>query len=493
MKIDSIQTHAANRPQALACIDLATNRQWEYAKLHSQINQVANWLIATLGTHSAERIGVISKNCVEMIIINIACVRAGKIFVPINFRLSVREIAVLLEDCEASLVFYDASLEHLDVGSEWLDIASLLALVENFETTMIEQRHREFEEVSTILYTSGTSGVPKGVMLSEQNAFWSQYNFNTSNQVSSKSIFLCDMPLFHTAGLLANTRAPLLAGGCVLISSGFDVQRSIEYLSNPSYKITHYFCAAQMAQMMWNHPCFDATKMQHLVVLATGGSPNPKVQIERFLGANIPMADGFGMSETGSTTIMPISNPALVLEKAGSCGLPFISIELKIVDDHDNELENNQAGELWVKGPSVTKGYWNKPKLSKDAFSPDGWFKTGDVAKRDDDGFYFLLERKKDMFISGGENIYPNEIESCIIELEQIAEVAVIGVDDEQWGEVGLAFVVVREGHTISIQDITAHCISTIAKYKVPKTIKIVSTIPRTSSGKVQKHLLKSE
>jgi fatty-acyl-CoA synthase len=299
------------------------------------------------------------------------------------------------------------------------------------------------------------------------------------------------MPLFHTAGLYAATRVPIQAGGCVLISRGFDPEQTLSRLADPALGITHYFSVPQMAARLWNQPGFKPEMLHGLVGWAIGGAPNPKAQTERFVNAGIKITEGFGMSETGSNFGMPTHDSALLKRKAGSCGLPFMTVEAKIVDDEGKELPNGHTGELWLRGPCITSGYWNQPETTAKAFSDD-WFMTGDAAVKDADGFYYIADRKKDMYISGGENVYPAEIEAAICELAYVAECAVVGVPDAQWGEVGRVYVVPVPGRAITAEEVISHCARRLAKFKIPKSAVITDSLPRTASGKLQKHLLKS-
>ena len=342
----------------------------------------------------------------------------------------------------------------------------------------------------TLLYTSGTSGAPKGVIVTAANAFWGNTNFAQGNGVDSASTFLCDMPLFHTAGLFAAVRAPLLAGGAVWISAGFDPAKAIARIADPALGITHYFSVPQMAATLWQHPDFAPDKFALLKVYATGGAPNPPAQVARFVRAGIPMSDGFGMSETGSNFGMPVSDPDLLVTNAGSCGLPFRAVQSRIVDHRGDDVATGEAGELWLKGPSITPGYWNQPELTAAAFR-DGWFKTGDIARRDADDFTFIVDRRKDMYISGGENIYPAEVEAVLAELPGIAQAAVIGVPGARWGEVGKALLVLRPGTDLTAEAALSHCLMRLAKFKVPASAVIVESLPSTASGKVLKHLLR--
>jgi fatty-acyl-CoA synthase len=488
--VDAVATHARARRDLLAMVDLASGRRWSWRALDRSVNQVAHWLTGALGPSSGARVATLARNADWMVVLQLACVRAGAIFVPFNWRLAEAELRALTADASPVVLFHDAEFP-LDLAPRCLVLNDLAALTADQPDTALPIEARQlWDAPSTLLYTSGTSGRPKGVMISEANAFFGCSNFINGNRVSCDSVFLCDMPLFHTAGLFAATRSPVQAGACVLISKGFDPAVTLARLADPLLGITHYFSVPQMAQMLWNQPGFDPAALTRLEVYATGGAPNPKVQIERFVSAGVPMSDGFGMSETCSNFAMPVEDRALMVEKAGSIGMPLLMLDVRIVDDDGVDMADGETGELWLRGPSITKGYWNQPELTAKAFH-DGWFKTGDAARRDADGFYYLVDRKKDMFISGGENVYPAEIEAVVAELASVAECAVIGVPDEKWGEVGHAVVIPVGGSAIEADAILSHCRARLAAFKVPKSVAVVSEIPRTASGKVQKHILR--
>jgi fatty-acyl-CoA synthase len=484
--IDPIATHAGATPLALAIGDAETGQRWSYQALDAAINRSAHWLVDQLGPASGARVATLSRNSVAMMIVHFACVRAGAIFVPFNWRLAKPEIDALIADATPAILFRDLEF---DVAATHI-LADLDTLTAYASPTLVNAR-RDFEAVTTLLYTSGTSGKPKGVMISESNAIWGNINFVIGNGVSAASVFLCDMPLFHTAGLFAAARVPLFAGGAVWITKGFDATKTLARIADPVFGITHYFSVPQMAQMLWNEPGFDPAMLRGLHVWATGGAPNPAAQIERFVRAGINMSEGFGMTETGSNHGMPIGDKARMIDKAGSCGLPYIALQTRIVNDTGCDVATGETGELWLKGPSVTKGYWNQPEATGAAFH-DGWFKTGDAARQDADGFFYLVDRQKDMYISGGENVYPAEVEAVLAEMEDIAESAVIGIPDAQWGEVGQAFVIGRHGALLEPHAILLHCQARLAKFKVPRSIIVAESIPRTASGKIQKHLLKA-
>jgi fatty-acyl-CoA synthase len=423
-----------------------------------------------------------------MLILQLGCVRAGAVFVPLNWRLTPVELAALIADAGPNLLFHDGDSGDVAAGLG-VELASLSAL-EAMEGAPPVSAPRPWDQPATLLYTSGTSGRPKGVILTESNAFFGCINFVLGNRVGRTSVFLCDMPLFHTAGLFAAARVPLLGGGSVLISKGFDAEKTLIRLGDRALGVTHYFSVPQMAQRLWQEPGFDPARLRRLEYWATGGAPNPAAQIERFVRAGINMSNGFGMSETGSNYGMPMDDPDLVVAKGGSCGLPYAFVETRIADEDGNELPPGETGELWLAGPSVTPGYWNRPEENEAAFSGK-WFRTGDAALVDEDGYLYVVDRRKDMYISGGENVFPAEVEAALAEMAEIAEAAVIGVPDQRWGEVGRAYLIPRAGHAIDAASVLAHCGARLARFKVPVTVAIVEAIPRTASGKVLKHVLR--
>lgn len=487
--LDAIATYARAMPNHLAIGDLKSGRRWTYAALHAAVDRLAAWVVDELGEATGARLATLSKNNAEMVILQLACIRSGTVFMPLNWRLAVPELAVLLDDAEPSLLFCQAGMSPPENAPRIVDIDEMLTLGDDGAAPPATAR-RSLEDVSTLLYTSGTSGRPKGVMLSERNNFWGCTNLIHGNAVNPSSTFLCDMPLFHTAGLMAATRTPLLAGGAVVISEGFDPEATLARMVDPDLAITHYFSVPQMAATLWNRPEFDAAKLHKLVAWAIGGAPNPKAVTERFVGAGVRISEGFGMSEAGSCMAIPPFELPEMLRKAGSCGLPLMTMQAKIVDDHGEEVGPGVHGELLLTGPSIAMGYWNQPELTAKVFA-DGWFHTGDAAMRDAEGYFFIVDRKKDMYISGGENVYPAEVEAAIAELSDVAECAVVGVPDERWGEVGRAYIIPVAGRDVTADAVMAHCFARLAKFKVPKTIVLTDAIPRTGSGKVQKHILR--
>ncbi len=486
---DPVATHAVSRPAAPAMVDLESQRRWTYAQLDATIDRLAAWIVDAFGPASGVRLATLSRNRAEMLILQLAGVRAGTLFTPFNWRLAPPEIEALAADAKPEIVFHEADFTPPSAARRALPITQLTQLGIDAAKPPRGAR-RPFDAVTTILYTSGTSGRPKGVMLSESNSFWGCTNFILGNDVTVHSVFLCDMPLFHTAGLFTAARVPLLAGGRVLVSQGFDPRRTLERLTDPALGVTHYFSVPQMAARLWNEPGFRPTSLRKLVSWAIGGAPNPKALTQRFVDEGIRIAEGFGMSESGSNFGMPPFDLEVLRRKAGSCGLPFMLLEARVVDAEGNDVPAGEVGELWMRGPSITSGYWNQPQTTARAFR-DGWFITGDAARVDEDGFWYIVDRRKDMYISGGENVFPAEVEAAIAELTDVAECAVVGVPDERWGEVGRAYVIPVAGRMLSAETVLAHCTQRLAKFKVPTSIVLTDHVPRTASGKVQKHLLK--
>ena len=497
--LDFIAHHARVMPNKIAATEFASGRSWTYAQFDADARR-AEWVLRDrIADPAGARVAVLSRNSVAMLIVQLACIRSGAIFVPLNFRLAAPEIAFLLADCRPALLIHEGALDALvpdapsfpriRIGDDRDELAEAMADAPAPTDVGIGARI-DPETVITILYSSGTTGRPKGALVSMLNGFTGGLGLALGTDVTMRSAFLIDMPLFHTAGLFGACWACLILGGTVHVSQKFDAPVTYRRLTDPALGITHYFSVTQMAMLLRQLPEFDGPALAKLTAYITGGSPNPEPHHRRWLDDGVHMANGWGMSETCSSTALPIGDIGLLRAKAGSAGLPHLSVELKIVDDAGNALPDGEVGEIWIRGATVSSGYWERPELNARAFA-DGWFKTGDAAFRDADGYYTLVDRIKEMYISGGENVYPAEVEAAITELHEVGEVAVIGVADEKWGEVGCAFVIPRPGSSLTPQQVIGHCKARLAGYKVPKSVVVTDAIERTASGKVQKHVLR--
>lgn len=483
--MDHVALQARLQPRGVAAVELAGGRRWTYAELDADIGRAVG-VLRRRGVGEGDRLAVLAKNRVLLAILHLACARLGAMFVPLNWRLSAGEIAALVEDAEPALIVGDAQLGV--VGLEGVDLDVLQAEVDTAEPDTATRADRE--RPSLILYTSGTSGRPKGVLLSERNLDQTAINFGRLGKVSHQSAFLVDAPMFHIIGLVTSVRPALMHGGTILVSDGFEPGRTLSRLGDPALGVTHYFCVPQMAAMLHRHPGFDAAALRRLTAVFTGGAPHPAADIRAWLAEGVPVVDGYGMSEAGTVFGMP-ADVALIDARAGSAGVAMSSVATRIVDEHDNDCPPGVAGELLLKGDNVFKGYWRRPEETERAFTADGWFRTGDVARADAEGYHWLVDRKKDMFISGGENIYPAEIEAALADHPAIAECAVVGVPDPRWGEIGHLVVTCRDGAALDLTVILSHLENRLARYKLPKALTLVAALPRTASGKIQKTVLR--
>lgn len=487
--MDDPGVQARLQPDALAVYEFATNRRWNYAEWNDAIARAAGLLVGHYGIKPGERIAALGRNCAEQALLHLACARIGAIFVPLNWRLAVPEQMRLLEDCDPALLVGDSEfLAPLAAPLRQVELGALRGQIE--QAVPLPPMPFDRSCPSLILYTSGTSGRPKGVLLSERNITQTAVNFGMLARVTHQSAMLAETPMFHVIGIITNLRPAFMRGGAVLVSEGFDPARTLARLSDPALNITHYFCVPQMAKMLRNTEGFDPTKLHNLTAIFSGGAPHPAADIRAWLQDGIPIADGFGMSEAGTVSCMPIHIP-LIDQKAGSAGLIPPAIQTRIVDAEGQGVSPGTAGELLLKGDNIFTGYWRAPEETARAFTEDGWFRTGDIARQDEDGFLFLVDRKKDMFISGGENVYPVEIEAALAALPGIREAAVVGVPDERWGEVGHLVAVVAENGPDEAM-IRAFLGTRLARYKIPKYISFLEALPRTGSGKIQKTILRA-
>lgn len=485
--IDHVGVQARLQPDRLAAADLTSGRRWLYRDLDLAIGRCVRELIRH-GCQPGDRIATLARNRVELVILHLACARLGLIYVPINWRLSPLEIRALVQDAEPRLVFGDQELARAEI--EGLDVADLALALSEGEPTQVEPFDRS--RPSLILYTSGTSGRPKGVLLSERNLDQTAINFGCLGRVTHESVFLNDAPMFHIIGLVTTVRPPLLKGGAFLVSDGFDPARTLGRMEDPAHAVTHYFCVPQMATALRSHPRFAPERLRGLTAIFTGGAPHAPADIRAWLECGIAIVDGFGMSEAGTVFGMPVDRQEIAA-RAGSAGIAMPEVGTRIVDERGRDCTPGQAGELLLRGDNLFSEYWRRPEETRDAFTVDGWFRTGDIAVRDEAGFHWLVDRKKDMFISGGENVYPAEIEAALADHPRIGECAVVGLPDAVWGEVGCLVVTSEDGEEIDLAAVLAHLEPRLARYKLPKLLRRVAVLPRTGSGKVQKSKLKAQ
>ena len=296
------------------------------------------------------------------------------------------------------------------------------------------------------------------------------------------------LPLFHTGGLNCYTNPVLHAGGTVLIMRAFDPGQALQLISDPAHGINQFFGVPAIYQFMAQHPAFASADFCRLVIGGVGGAPMPVPLLKVWEARGVALQQGYGMTETSPAVLTLDKEDAA--RKAGSSGKPVLHTEVRIVRPDGTDAGVGELGELWVRGPNVTPGYWNKPDANASSFT-DGWLHTGDATRVDEEGFYYIVDRWKDMYISGGENVYPAEVESVLHQLTAIAEAAIIGIQNEQWGEVGMAIVAVKPGHTLTAEEIHAHCQANLARFKCPRLIEFVDALPRNATGKIHKPTLR--
>lgn len=495
---DPIAHHAASRPDHVACVSLVTGDRFTYEQLNSEVARCASFLRSVIAEPRGARIAFMGRNSIRTIELFYACARIGAIFVPLNYRLSGAELKKLIDDADPSILIFDSEFypqaKQASGGTEtrrmlpispWYDYVALaMSGLKPDETVAIDA-----DAPWCLLYTSGTTGRPKGVIVTAHTAFHSAANFHHLSCVSGDSVSLCNIPLFHVAGLLAVLHTTLVAGATVLIIDRFFPDETLKQLSDRSLGITHGFLTPHMAKLLRREPSFEHTDLSHLSSICSGGGPLPPSLVQDFLARGVLLTDGYGSTEAGTIMGMPL-DAALTKAKPGSCGIPGPGVEVRLVGSDGADVAEGEIGEIRVRGPAVTPGYWNQPMATADAFC-DGWLRTGDAARRDADEFYYIVGRCKDMYISGGEKVYPPEVENVLADIESVADVAVIGVPDQRLGEVGVAYLVVTPGASVMVEDVIAWCNETLARYKHPRHVKFVPEIPRTATGKVNKDMLR--
>ncbi len=449
-----------------------------------------------------DRVAVLLYNGAEFLEVYFACAKIGAIFVPVNFRLAPSEAAYILADCGARVLFHDGGLAatagQMGVavpgvrlvgvgGSGGGDGSGYEGLLSGAEETEPAD-DVTLDDYQLIMYTSGTTGRPKGAVISHGNTYFNSVNGHLAYPILSTDTTYVAAPLFHMGALNIFTTPTIHAGGAVFLERAFDPVRTLEAIEREH--VTTMFGPPTMFQMMLQAPNWSSADLTSLRFLFVGGAPCPLSVIEAYETRGVALAQGFGLTETSPfVTLLPMEDAT---RKLGSVGLPVFHSDVCVAGEDGRQLGPGERGELLTRGPHVFQAYWKNPEATRDAIV-DGWFKTGDIGYRDQEGYYYLVDRKKDMVISGGENIYPAELERILEGHPAVAEVAVIGVADEKWGEVPLAVVVRRPGLAVDGDSLLEFLRSRIASYKVPRSVVFVDALPRSATGKVLKPALRAE
>ncbi|HEX9712024.1 MAG TPA: long-chain fatty acid--CoA ligase [Actinomycetota bacterium] len=472
------------------------DRSVTYAELDARAARCANALTAA-GIGPGDRVAAYLDTGLEYVDLLFACARIGAILVPLSTRLAPPELAFMTEDSGAALLVYDAArAEAVKAFRPQTGVRAAFAVGDaddpSYEAAVAaaSPEHEPADigpdEVLAIFYTSGTTGRPKGAMLTHGNFFWTNLNMLVSSGFEQDERTLVVLPLFHVGGWNVNTLAVWWVGGTVLLERSFDPERALALIAEQ--RVTSMMGVPTIYQMMADDPSFAATDLSSVRTFVCGGAPLPVSLIERYQQRGIRFVQGYGLTEAAPNCLILPPEDAVV--KAGAAGRPYFFTDVRVVDEADEPVPPGGAGEVIVRGPSVMKGYWRRPEETARALR-GGWLRTGDVGRIDADGYVFIVDRVKDMFISGGENVYPAEVEGVLHGHPDVAEAAVIGVPDERWGEVGRAIVVLRSGATTTEAALKTFCAEQLARFKVPTSVVFADTLPRNATGKLLKQQLR--
>ncbi len=495
-----LERRADIHPDKPALVD--GERVVTYLALRDRVAAVAAGLRAR-GVVRGDRVGILSMNRAEYVEALFAAARLGAIAVPLNWRLSAPEVAFQLGDSGPKVLLVDQHLFELantvrtraeaqtietfvgfDGDGPRVPWAEPYAALLQGGATPPEGR---FDDPLLIMYTAGTTGRPKGAVLTQATQLWNSVNIGTSIDLTSADVTLNLLPMFHTGGIGLFTLPSVHHGATAILQREFDPEETTRLIAR--HGVTAMFGVPAIYLALLASEAFRGADLSR-TRFSCGGAPCPLTIIEAFRERRLLFQQGYGLTETAPTCLLIPAADAF--RKAGSAGKAAMHVEVRVVDDDGRDVPPGGTGEVWTRGPNLFSGYWQRPDATAQAFS-DGWFKTGDLARIDTEGFIYIVDRKKDMMISGGENIYPAEIEDVLYRHPAIADVAVIGVPHEKWGEAPRAIVVLKPGARLTAQDLVAFCDGRLARYKIPRSVAFVDVLPRNAAGKVLKRVLREQ
>jgi len=498
---DWAEHQAMLRPNNVAINDIDTGREFTYLDLNDRSEALAAWL-QERDVQPGDRVAILARNCTEFVELQFACGKIGVIAVPLNWRLTEKELDYIVKDCTPTVLLYDVKFQDMaNYLQQNCDVTTLLEIDTSngecaYEQALASQKsgcsavEMCHDDTAMIMYTSGTTGFPKGAKITHQMNFYNCVNLGIPARISPETVQLVVLPLFHTGGLNCYANPVLHAGGRLVLLREFAPATALAVLGDPELGVTHFFAIPAAYQFMMLHSDFETTDFSRLMIAGVGGAPCAEAILKTWLARGVSVFQGWGMTETSPGGTALDTNDAI--RKLGSAGKPLMHTELKIVAADGLEVPQGDVGELLIKGPNITPGYWNNQEATEDAFV-DGWLKTGDAAREDDEGFFYIVDRSKDMYISGGENVYPAEVENVLYDLPQVAEAAVIGIPDKRWGETGMAILVLKNDASLEDKEVIAHCREYLAKFKVPHAVAYVDVLPRNATGKVLKRKLREQ
>jgi fatty-acyl-CoA synthase len=463
LTIDRIIRDRARITPARVAIQEA-RRSWTYAELDARSDELAGGL-----THG-DRVSTLTGNTGEHAALMFACAKAGAILHPISWRLAPAEVAYQLDNAEPSIFLVEDDYRAL--GEAALELASVRPAREVPARANPAAPHDD--DPLFLIYTSGTTGKPKGALLTHANCFWTNLSFDLATGVRPDDVILQVLPQFHCGGWNVQTILAWWKGARLVLERGFDAARALELIERE--RVTTMMGVPANYLFMAQEPRFAAADLASLRLAVVGGAPMPETLLDAWSARGVDIVQGYGLTEAAPNVLCLA--PSDARRKAGWAGKPYPYVECEV----------STEGELLVRGPNVFPGYWRNDDATAGAFHDD-WLLTGDVAERDPEGNYRILGRLKDMIVSGGENVYPAEIESVLHEHPAVADAAVVGVADERWGEVSAAFVVLAS--PVAEDELREHCLARLARFKVPKSFHVVDELPRNSLGKIDKSALK--
>jgi len=496
-------TRAKLNPDDLFAICDDDGRTYTNAEFNRRVNRLANAL-PSMGIKRGGLVAALFPNNPEFLELLFAAGKIGAIMVPLNFRLAPPELAYQLDDSGATILFYTnefafqtAALKGLAKGVKHYvavgegiegdtDYESWIA--EFPDTEPVVEQEVGLDDPHFIMYTSGTTGRPKGAVLTHGNTVWNGVNAVLAYSLSGTDAILVSTPMFHIWGLSAAATPIIYSGGKVVLTRFFVPDQVIDAIGR--HGPTIMFGIPIMFLLMSQSEKFDSGDFSSIRMMLAGGAPVPVPLIERYQEKGVVFSQAYGLTET-SPAVSGLSEVDAI-RKRGSAGKPFFHVDVRIFDDGDDEMPTGEMGEIVVKGPNVFKEYWNMPEETAEALR-GGWFHTGDMGRFDDEGYLWIVDRKKDMIISGGENIYPAEVEDAIHSHPKVADVGVVGMHDRKWGESPLALVVAAPGEIVTEEEIIAFTRERLAGFKTPKKVIFVDELPRTPTGKILKKELRAK
>jgi fatty-acyl-CoA synthase len=496
---DWLDKRAKLSPERLALIDYTSGKETTFRQWNERVNRTANYL-KSLGVSKGDRVAVYASNIPEYLDLFWAMPKTGAILQNLNWRLTVHELTGIVASGEPTVFIYSedwqAQVEALKPSMTSVKHVIAIGQPGPGERDFSERNSMSAELTETpelslddpwgIYYTGGTTGLPKGAVITHGNVTWNSVNTTMSWGVNSQHRVALQLPFFHIGGPNIFMVPLVHAGGTTILCAGFDPDETFDLVEHCG--ITHYIGVPTMFQMLQSHPRWEKADFSRLELVISGGAPCPLPVMEKFWQRGVDFKMGYGLTEaSGNNFWLPRE---LVREKTGSVGYPIFHIDMKVVREDGTDCAADEGGELLIRGPHVMAGYWRNPEATAETIR-DGWLHTGDLAKRDRDGCYAILGRSKEMFISGGENVYPAEIESVLCAHPLVNDAAVVGVPHETWGEVGVAFVVVANGY--DEEDVRAFLAQRLARYKLPRSIIALEALPLTAIGKIDKKLLASK